>query len=36
MKFVLWFKTEMVSEDSDLYRSHPDLCIHTPNSKPIE
>ena len=24
MKFGLWFEPEMVSEDSDLYRSHPD------------
>lgn len=30
MKFGLWFEPEMVSEDSDLYRSHPDWCIHTP------
>lgn len=29
MQFGLWFEPEMVSEDSDLYRAHPDWCIHT-------
>lgn len=28
MKFGLWFEPEMISEDSDLYRTHPDWCIH--------
>ena len=28
MKFGLWFEPEMVSPDSDLYRGHPDWCIH--------
>ena len=28
MEFGLWFEPEMVSEDSDLYREHPDWCIH--------
>ena len=28
MKFGLWFEPEMISPDSDLYRSHPDWCIH--------
>lgn len=28
MRFGLWFEPEMVSEDSDLYRAHPDWCIH--------
>ncbi len=28
MKFGLWFEPEMVSPDSDLYRAHPDWCIH--------
>lgn len=27
MKFGLWLEPEMVSEDSDLYRNHPDWCI---------
>ncbi len=26
--FGLWFEPEMVSPDSDLYRAHPDWCIH--------
>ncbi|GGA27078.1 alpha-galactosidase [Paenibacillus physcomitrellae] len=30
MQFGLWFEPEMVSPDSDLYRSHPDWCIHVP------
>lgn len=28
MQFGLWFEPEMVSPDSDLYRAHPDWCIH--------
>ena len=28
MQFGLWFEPEMISLDSDLYRSHPDWCIH--------
>lgn len=28
MKFGLWFEPEMISKDSDLYRAHPDWCIH--------
>ena len=28
LQFGLWFEPEMVSEDSELYRSHPDWCIH--------
>lgn len=31
MKFGLWFEPEMVSPDSDLYRAHPDWCLHVPN-----
>ncbi len=26
--FGLWFEPEMISPDSDLYRSHPDWCLH--------
>ncbi|MBE7212966.1 MAG: alpha-galactosidase, partial [Gluconacetobacter diazotrophicus] len=26
--FGLWFEPEMVSPDSDLYRTHPDWCLH--------
>jgi len=28
LQFGLWFEPEMVSEDSELYRNHPDWCIH--------
>ncbi len=28
MKFGLWFEPEMVSPDSDLFRAHPDWCLH--------
>ena len=28
MRFGLWVEPEMVSPDSDLYRAHPDWCIH--------
>ena len=30
MDFGLWVEPEMVSPDSDLYRSHPDWCLHHP------
>ena len=30
LKFGLWFEPEMVSVDSELYRTHPDWCIHVP------
>ena len=30
MMFGLWFEPEMVSPDSDLYRAHPDWCLHAP------
>lgn len=30
MKFGLWFEPEMISVDSDLYREHPDWCLHVP------
>ncbi len=26
----IWIEPEMVSEDSDLYRAHPDWCLHIP------
>ncbi len=30
LKFGLWFEPEMVNEDSDLYRTHPDWVLATP------
>lgn len=35
MKFGLWFEPEMVSEDSDLYRNHPDWAIQIPGRNPM-
>lgn len=35
MKFGIWFEPEMVSEDSDLYRAHPDWAIQIPGRKPM-
>lgn len=34
MKFGLWFEPEMISEDSDLYRAHPDWAIQIPGREP--
>lgn len=31
LQFGLWFEPEMVSPNSDLYRLHPDWCIHIAN-----
>ncbi|BCZ48698.1 alpha-galactosidase [Clostridium gelidum] len=31
MQFGIWFEPEMISEDSDLYRNHPDWALHVPN-----
>ncbi|MEG0443272.1 MAG: alpha-galactosidase [Carnobacterium sp.] len=28
LKFGIWFEPEMISEDSELYRAHPDWCVH--------
>lgn len=28
LKFGLWIEPEMISADSDLYRKHPDWCLH--------
>ena len=30
MKFGIWFEPEMISEDSDLFRAHPDWALGTP------
>ncbi|MDD6144634.1 MAG: alpha-galactosidase [bacterium] len=30
MQFGLWMEPEMISPDSDLYRAHPDWCLHVP------
>ena len=33
MKFGIWFEPEMVSPDSDLYRTHPDWVLEIPGRK---
>lgn len=30
LKFGIWYEPEMISRDSNLYREHPDWCIHVP------
>ena len=35
MKFGIWTEPEMVSEDSDLYRAHPDWAFALPGRKPV-
>lgn len=35
MKFGVWFEPEMVNEDSDLYRKHPDWAMVIPGRKPV-
>lgn len=31
MKFGIWYEPEMISEDSELYRAHPDWILHNPD-----
>ena len=31
LRFGLWIEPEMVNPDSDLYRAHPDWCLHAPD-----
>ena len=35
VKFGIWIEPEMVSEDSDLYKEHPDWAITIPGRKPV-
>lgn len=35
VKFGIWIEPEMISEDSDLYREHPDWAIRIPGRSPI-
>ncbi|MBQ3280981.1 MAG: alpha-galactosidase [Eubacterium sp.] len=35
MKFGIWTEPEMISEDSDLYRAHPDWAMAIPGEKPV-
>lgn len=34
LQFGIWYEPEMISPDSDLFRAHPDWCVHVPNRKP--
>jgi alpha-galactosidase len=36
MQFGLWFEPEMISPDSELYRQHPDWCLHVPDYRRTE
>lgn len=36
LKFGLWFEPEMISPDSDLYRAHPDWCLHLDGRARVE
>ncbi|MBE6726359.1 MAG: alpha-galactosidase [Ruminococcaceae bacterium] len=31
LKFGIWYEPEMISPDSDIYRAHPDWCLHVPD-----
>lgn len=35
LSFGLWFEPEMISEDSDLYRAHPEWAMVVPGREPI-
>lgn len=35
VKFGIWIEPEMVSEDSDLYREHPDWALRIPGREPV-
>ena len=36
LKFGVWFESEMVNPDSELYRAHPDWLIHAPGLEPCQ
>jgi len=35
LKFGLWFEPEMISEDSELFKAHPDWVLCDPDRKPV-
>ncbi len=35
LKFGIWFEPEMINEDSELYRAHPDWVLALPERKPV-
>jgi len=36
MEMGIWFEPEVISRESELFRTHPDWCIHIPNVSPVE
>ncbi|CCQ96697.1 Alpha-galactosidase 1 [[Clostridium] ultunense Esp] len=36
LQFGLWFEPEMVSPESELYKNHPDWCLHVPDRRRTE
>ncbi len=36
MEFGIWVEPEMISKNSELYRAHPDWCIHAPGRRQTE
>lgn len=34
LKFGIWYEPEMISPDSELFRAHPDWCVHVPGRTP--
>jgi len=36
LQFGLWFEPEMISPESELYRLHPDWCLHVPDRRRTE
>ncbi|MUG67009.1 alpha-galactosidase [Paenibacillus campinasensis] len=36
MQFGLWFEPEKISPESELYRQHPDWCLHVPDRRRTE
>ncbi len=35
LKFGIWFEPEMISPDSDLFKAHPDMCVHAKGREPM-
>lgn len=36
LNFGLWFEPEMIGPISELYKAHPDWCIHIPDVEPVQ
>ena len=35
LKFGIWYEPEMISPDSELFRAHPDWCVHVKDREPM-